>query len=188
MCWFDEVQHRTRRVKRMARLKTFTLGCKVNQYETELVREAFEQHGIESVGATESPADYCVINTCTVTNQGDAKSRQLIRRTARQNPDAQIIVMGCYATRAPEDIKDLPNVAEVVTDKRELPDILHRFGVVDFPDGISRFSNRHRAYVKVQDGCLLKCSYCIIPAVRPKMESRPSDEIVALADSCQHSF
>ena len=161
-------------------LKTYTLGCKVNQYETELVREALTQFGYEATESNnkELPADLCVVNTCTVTNEGDAKSRQVIRRMARQNPDAKLVVMGCYATRAPEEIRELPNVAEVVTDKRELPDLLGRFGVIDFPDGISRFSNRHRAYVKVQDGCLLKCSYCIIPKVRPQMSSRPLQSIV----------
>ena len=158
-------------------LKTYTLGCKVNQYETELVREALTTFGYED-SQPEAEADLCVVNTCTVTNEGDSKSRQIIRRMARQNPDAKLIVMGCYATRAPDEIRALPNVAEVVTDKRELPDLLGRFGVIDFPDGISRFSNRHRAYVKVQDGCLLRCSYCIIPKVRPNMASRPLDAIV----------
>jgi threonylcarbamoyladenosine tRNA methylthiotransferase MtaB len=86
--------------------------------------------------------------------------------------------MGCYATRAPEEVASLPGVVEVVTDKRELPDLLGRFGVMDVPDGISRFGDRHRAYVKVQDGCLLKCSYCIIPEVRPEMSSRPPEDIV----------
>ena len=122
----------------MARLKTYTLGCKVNQYETELVREALEKHGYQSLQHHQAePADLCVINTCTVTHEGDAKSRSVIRRMARQNPDAPIVVMGCYATRSPEEISVLPNVAEVVTDKRELPDVFGRFGVMDFPDGIS---------------------------------------------------
>ncbi|MCH7725753.1 MAG: MiaB/RimO family radical SAM methylthiotransferase, partial [Planctomycetes bacterium] len=91
----------------------------------------------------------------------------------------RIVVMGCYATRAPDEVAALPGVSEVVTDKRELPDLLGRFGVVDIPTGISRFGNRHRAYVKVQDGCLLRCSYCIIPHVRPQMTSRPMDHILA---------
>lgn len=158
-------------------LKTHTLGCKVNQYETELVREALTSFGYDDAANTDH-ADLCVINTCTVTNEGDSKSRQVIRRMARQNPDAKMIVMGCYATRAPDELRELPNVTEVVTDKRELPDLLGRFGVIDYPDGISRFSSRHRAYVKVQDGCLLKCSYCIIPKVRPQMASRPLQSIV----------
>ena len=86
--------------------------------------------------------------------------------------------MGCYATRAPEEVASLPGVAEVVTDKRELPDLLGRFGVVDIPTGISRFDNRKRAYVKVQDGCMLNCSFCIIPKVRPQLISRPVDHIL----------
>ena len=138
-------------------VKTYTLGCKVNQYETELVREGLVQAGFQQARDHE-PADLCLVNTCTVTAEGDAKSRQVIRRMARQNPDARLVVMGCYATRCPDEIRGLPNVVEVVTDKRESPDLLGRFGVVDFPRGISQFSNRHRAYVKVQDGCLLRCS------------------------------
>jgi len=163
-----------------ARLKTHTLGCKVNQYETEYVRGGLLQIGYQDAAADE-PADLCVVNTCTVTNEGDSKSRQIIRRMARDNPDARIVVMGCYATRAPEEVAALPNVAEVVTDKRELPDLLGRFGVIDIPTGISEFASRSRAYVKVQDGCLLRCSYCIIPKVRPKMESRPMQHIL---DEC----
>ena len=168
-----------------ARLKTHTLGCKVNQYETQFLREGLLGIGYEDA-APEQPADLCVINTCTVTAEGDSKSRQVIRRMHRQNPDARIVVMGCYATRAPEEVLALPGVAEVITNKRELPDLLGRFGVVDIPNGISGLTNRHRAYVKVQDGCLLRCSYCIIPSVRPDMYSRPMqdvlDEVRRLAD------
>ncbi len=159
------------------KLKTLTLGCKVNQYETELVREGLARGGYRDAADAES-ADVCVVNTCTVTNEGDSKSRQAIRRLARDNPNSRIVVMGCYATRAPNELKILPNVSEVVTDKREIPDLLGRMGVIDIPDGISKFGDRHRAYVKVQDGCLLRCSFCIIPYVRPEMYSRPSGEIV----------
>lgn len=160
-----------------AKLKTHTLGCKVNQYETQFVREGLLGAGYEEASGSE-PADLCIVNTCTVTNEGDSKSRQIIRRMNRNNPDARIVVMGCYATRAPEEVAALPGVAEVVTDKRELPDLLGRFGVVDLPRGISGLSGRSRAYVKVQDGCLLNCSYCIIPKVRPQMFSRPLTEVV----------
>jgi threonylcarbamoyladenosine tRNA methylthiotransferase MtaB len=86
--------------------------------------------------------------------------------------------MGCYATRAPHEVAALPGVAEVITDKRELPDLLGRFGVVDLPTGISTYANRQRAYVKVQDGCLLQCSFCIIPQVRPHFASRPVEHIL----------
>lgn len=160
-----------------AKLKTYTLGCKVNQYETQLVREGLLRSGYEEA-TEEQAADLCIVNTCTVTSEGDSKSRQIIRRMNRKNPDARIVVMGCYATRAPEEVQELPGVAEVVTNKRELPDLMGRFGVVDIPNGISGLSNRHRAYVKVQDGCLLKCTYCIIPSVRPDMYSRPLAEVV----------
>jgi threonylcarbamoyladenosine tRNA methylthiotransferase MtaB len=159
------------------KLRTLTLGCKVNQYETEYVRE-----GLVSIGyrdATEDEAaELCVVNTCTVTTEGDAKSRQAIRRMARRNPGAKIVVMGCYATRAPAEVASLPGVSQVVTDKRELPDLLGRFGVTDIPTGISGFGRRHRAYVKVQDGCMLRCSFCIIPYVRPQLASRPMQHIL----------
>src|SRR3989304_158538 len=167
------------------KLRTVTLGCKVNQYETQFVRE-----GLLGIGYTDAsdrePADLCIVNTCTVTNEGDAKSRQTIRRLARDNPASKIVVMGCYATRAPDEVAALPNVTQVVTDKRELPDLLGRFGVTDVPTGISGFGRRHRAYVKVQDGCLLRCSFCVIPHVRPQLTSRPVvhilDEVRRLLD------
>ena len=159
------------------KLRTVTLGCKVNQYETEFVREGLLGVGYEDAGEDDA-AELCVVNTCTVTNEGDSKSRQVIRRLARKNPGAKIVVMGCYATRAPEEVAALPGVSQVVTDKRELPDLLGRFGVTDVPTGISGFGRRHRAYVKVQDGCTLRCSFCIIPYVRPNLTSRPMEHVV----------
>jgi threonylcarbamoyladenosine tRNA methylthiotransferase MtaB len=163
-----------------------TLGCKVNQYETQLVREAFSGSGFREAGEEEH-ADLCVVNTCTVTNTGDSKSRQVIRQLAKRNPGTKTVVMGCYATRDPQAVSELPNVIEVVTDKRELPDVLGRFGIVDMPAGISEFEGRHRAFVKIQDGCILKCSYCIIPTVRPGLRSRRpadiEDEIRRLVDN-----
>jgi len=157
-------------------VRLVTLGCKVNQYETQLVKEAFELSGFREAVEQET-ADICVVNTCTVTAEGDADSRQIIRRLARQNPGTKTIVMGCYATRAPEEVRTLPSVFEVVTDKRELPDILCREGVHDIPTGISYFEGHRRAFVKVQDGCLLRCTYCIIPQVRPNLRSRPPEHI-----------
>lgn len=162
----------------MQTLKTVTLGCKVNQYETEFVRQSLHTAGYRDALDGES-ANLCVVNTCTVTAEGDSKSRQLIRQLARRNPGTRIVVMGCYATRAPDEIAGLPSVVEVVTDKRELPDLLGRAGVADLPSGISSFGDRHRAYVKVQDGCMLRCSFCIIPTVRPRLASRPAEHIVA---------
>jgi threonylcarbamoyladenosine tRNA methylthiotransferase MtaB len=158
-------------------LRTVTLGCKVNQYETEYVRQGLLEVGYRDAGPGEQ-ADLCLVNTCTVTGEGDSKSRQVIRRLARCNPQARIVVMGCYATRAPEEVAALPGVVEVITDKRELPDLLGRLGVVDIPRGISSFGSRHRAIVKVQDGCILNCSFCIIPKVRPGLASRPAGDVM----------
>jgi threonylcarbamoyladenosine tRNA methylthiotransferase MtaB len=153
-----------------------TLGCKVNQYETQLVKEALVQNGYREAEEGET-ADLCVVNTCTVTRNGDAKSRQVVRQLARHNPGTRTIVMGCYATRDPQSVSRLPGVFEVVRDKRELPDVLGRLGIVDMPRGITHFDGRKRAYVKVQDGCILKCTYCIIPHVRPGLASRSPDDI-----------
>jgi len=170
--------------QRTCRLET--LGCKVNQYETQLVKEALEQSGYREAFEDEA-ADLCVVNTCTVTGTGDSKSRQVIRQLARQNPGTRTLVMGCYATRDPQTVSRLPGVFEVVRDKRELTDVLARQGIVDIPRGISHFEGRKRAFVKVQDGCILKCTYCIIPYVRPGLTSRsPADieeEVRRLVDN-----
>jgi threonylcarbamoyladenosine tRNA methylthiotransferase MtaB len=157
--------------------RLLTLGCKVNQYETQYVKEMLQLNGYVEA-AEEQAADLCVVNTCTVTHEGDAKSRQLIRRLHSANPGAQIVVMGCYATRDPETVRRLSGVTHVITDKERLAEELEPFGVTLRPAGISRFDDHQRAFVKVQDGCLLNCTYCIIPTVRPTVRSRPIEEIV----------
>ena len=157
-------------------LRLVTLGCKVNQYETQYVKELLEHNGwIEA--NDEQPADLCIVNTCTVTAEGDAKSRQMVRRLHQANPRAAVVVMGCYATRDPEAVRRLPGVTQVVTDKARLFEELRPFGVTVKSQGISRFDEHQRAFVKVQDGCLLNCSYCIIPTVRPVVRSRGVEEI-----------
>jgi threonylcarbamoyladenosine tRNA methylthiotransferase MtaB len=161
---------------RTARL--LTLGCKVNQYETQYVKEMLELAGWTEAAEGEA-AQLCVVNTCTVTHEGDAKSRQLIRRLHQKDPEAKVVVMGCYATRAPDAVRALPGVTHVVTDKERLVEEMAPYGVVDAPAGITRFDDHQRAFVKVQDGCVLNCAYCIIPSVRPVLRSRPPEEIVA---------
>jgi threonylcarbamoyladenosine tRNA methylthiotransferase MtaB len=153
-----------------------TLGCKVNQYETQYVKELFELNGYAEA-AEGRPADLCVVNTCTVTHEADAKGRQLIRKLHQANPGAGLVVMGCYATRAPDEVRRLPGVTHVVTDKGRLVEELAPYGITQAPAGISRFDDHQRAFVKVQDGCLLRCSYCIIPSVRPAVRSRPPEEV-----------
>ena len=155
-----------------------TLGCKVNQYETQLVKETLEANGYVEA-AEGQPADLCIVNTCTVTGEGDAKSRQAVRRLHQAQPHAGIVVMGCYATRDPDAVGRLPGVVKVVTDKTRIVEELGPFGVVQAIAGITRFDDHQRAFVKVQDGCLLNCSYCIIPHVRPSPRSRTPEEVVA---------
>jgi threonylcarbamoyladenosine tRNA methylthiotransferase MtaB len=166
-----------------------TLGCKVNQYETQYVKEALEANGYREADDGEA-ADLCVVNTCTVTAEADAKGRQLIRRLAQANPGSAVVVMGCFAARAPETVARLPGVTKVVPDKGRLPEELREFGVTAWPRGIRRFDGHQRAFVKVQDGCLLNCTYCVIPRVRPGLRSRPAEEIAAeveglVAGGCQ---
>src|SRR4051794_15653360 len=115
-----------------------TLGCKVNQYETQYARELLEGAGY-APAEDGRPADLCVVNTCTVTHEADAKSRQLIRRLHAANPGAGIVVMGCYATRDPDAVGRLPGVTHVITDKDRLPDELARYGVRSARPGIGRF-------------------------------------------------
>jgi threonylcarbamoyladenosine tRNA methylthiotransferase MtaB len=158
-------------------LKTVTLGCKVNQYETEFVRQGFERLGYRKACEGE-PVDLCIVNTCTVTAESEAKCRKIIRRLAKEHPQAEIIVLGCFAARSPEDAAALPGVVEVLADKRDLPKLLARRGLNDIPSGIARFAGRRRALVKVQEGCRMKCSYCIVPSVRPHLVSRPADEVL----------
>jgi threonylcarbamoyladenosine tRNA methylthiotransferase MtaB len=155
-----------------------TLGCKVNQYETQYVKELLEQAGWAEAGDGER-ADLCVVNTCTVTHEGDAKSRQLIRRLHQANPGARLVVLGCYASRDPDAVRALPGVGHVITDKGRLVEELAPYGVTAPLPGISRFDGHQRAFVKVQDGCLLRCSFCIIPSVRPRLASRGVEEVAA---------
>ena len=157
-------------------IRLHTLGCKVNQYETQYVKELLEANGYVAA-EDDQPADLCVVNTCTVTAEGDAKSRQAVRRLHKDNPHAAIVVMGCYAARDPDAVSRLPGVTRVITDKQRLPEELEPFGVHVRTTGISRFDDHQRAFVKVQDGCLLNCSFCIIPSVRPVVRSRPLNEV-----------
>ena len=114
--------------------KTVTLGCKVNQYETEYVRQGLLRAGFHEASG-DQPADLCIVNTCTVTLESDYKSRKLIRALARENPRTEIIVMGCYATRAPAEVAHLPRVVHVVTDKSRLTELVAQVGRIDAPEG-----------------------------------------------------
>src|SRR5205809_3127240 len=124
--------------------RLLTLGCKVNQYETQYVKETLEINGYREAQENERD-ELCIVNTCTVTMEGDAKSRQTVRRLHQHNPDAAIVVMGCYATRDPDAVARLPGVTHVITDKQRLPEEVAPFGVTVPVTGISRFDDHQRA-------------------------------------------
>ena len=180
----------------MKTIAAYTLGCKVNQYDTEAMLEAFERAGYAPVDFRES-ADVYLINTCTVTGTGDQKSLKIIRRAAREHPDCAIVVCGCLAQREAERVAAMDNVRLVVGVQRrgEVVDLLERAlatgGTINAVAPLngaafeSLFVTRHegktRATMKIQEGCDRWCSYCIIPAVRGPVRSMPLPEIAAEA-------
>lgn len=163
-----------------------TLGCKVNQYESQYFREMLELNGVHLTEPGESP-DLCIINTCTVTHEADSKGRHIIRKIHAKNPNATILVTGCYAEREPETLKKIPGVSQVIGNKEEFLNSLAHYGISERPKHISRFDEHQRAFVKVQDGCLLNCSYCIIPSVRPKLISRNPEDILCEIDELEQN-
>jgi threonylcarbamoyladenosine tRNA methylthiotransferase MtaB len=167
----------------------YTLGCKVNQYETEKIREELEKLGFATV-AFASEADVYVINSCTVTGTADAKSRRAIRQAARRNPDAFVIATGCYAELEPISVAEVDGVDLVLgnEEKHTIPErLIARFPEMH-PSGSEaiRPRVRTRAIVKVQDGCSQFCAYCAVPYARSREWSRPVaeviDEVKVLAD------
>lgn len=178
----------------MASAAFVTLGCKVNQFETEVMEGLFKEAGYEIVEHSQ-PADVYVINTCSVTSLGDKKSRQLIRRVQRQNSEAIIAVTGCYAQIAPEQIKAIEGVRVVLgtANRRRIVEyveqaILQNGKIIDGVTDIMKvrefediplldMPTRTRAFLKIQEGCTNFCSYCIIPFTRGPLRSRPLDSV-----------
>ena len=174
----------------------YTLGCKVNQYESEAIAEEFVREGLTVVSPTEV-CDAYVINTCTVTAESDRKARQFIRRAIGKNPNAYILVTGCYSQSSPDAVAAIKGVDYVAGNsqklavvkatkdliaegkKRETPTVdrsapdAHGFEKMS----ITRF-DRTRAYVKIEDGCENRCTYCIIPSARGQVRSKPMDEVL----------
>ncbi|WP_434122051.1 tRNA (N(6)-L-threonylcarbamoyladenosine(37)-C(2))-methylthiotransferase MtaB [Salinicoccus roseus] len=174
-----------------------TLGCKVNHYETEAMWQLFKGEGYDRVDFTQN-ADVFVINTCTVTNTGDKKSRQVIRRAIRNNPDAVVCVTGCYAQTAPKDILDIPGVDIIIgtEDRDKLIDYVNQYHEERQPiNGVKNimkkrtyeemdvpyFTDRTRATLKIQEGCNNFCTFCIIPWARGLMRSRDPEKVVEQA-------
>lgn len=169
-----------------------TLGCKVNQYESEAIEELFIKKGFEK---KENDADVYVINTCTVTNMSDRKSRQMISRARKDNPEAVVAVMGCYSQVKPEEVASIEGVDIVLGSRNKesvvelCSEALENKGVMDQVIAasesktyeelqISNQSEMTRAYIKIQDGCNMYCSYCLIPYARGNIVSRDIDSIV----------
>ncbi|MBD1382095.1 tRNA (N(6)-L-threonylcarbamoyladenosine(37)-C(2))-methylthiotransferase MtaB [Metabacillus arenae] len=174
-----------------------TLGCKVNHYETEAIWQLFKEAGYDR-SEFEHTADVYVINTCTVTNTGDKKSRQVIRRAIRKNPDGVICVTGCYAQTSPAEVMAIPGVDIVVgtSDRVKMLDYITQYQEERQPiNGVSNimkarvyeeldvpaFTDRTRASLKIQEGCNNFCTFCIIPWARGLMRSRDPQEVVKQA-------
>ncbi|KON86992.1 30S ribosomal protein S12 methylthiotransferase [Sporosarcina globispora] len=174
-----------------------TLGCKVNHYETEAIWQLFKEAGYERTDF-ESVSDVYVINTCTVTNTGDKKSRQVIRRAIRKNPDAVICVTGCYAQTSPAEIMAIPGVDIVVgtQDRIKMLEYIEQYKQERQPiNGVGNimknrvyeeldvpaFTDRTRASLKIQEGCNNFCTFCIIPWARGLMRSRDPKEVIRQA-------
>jgi len=155
-----------------------TFGCKVNQYETELLKARLEHSGAEQSRRLEN-ADLCLVNSCSVTHEADRECRQFVRKILRENTRTRVIVTGCYATRAPKELSQLSSRVEVYSnlEKDKLPSCVG-FEVAGEPLGIRHFGERSRAFLKVQDGCKAPCTYCIIPTVRPQLWSKPLEQVV----------
>jgi len=164
-----------------------SLGCKLNQAETELLARQFAEAGYQLVSPADE-ADVYILNTCTVTHTADSKSRHRLRLAHRRNPDAWLIATGCYAQRAPQELAQIEGVSLVLgnNEKAYLPQLLAEAGCIGSPISVQQDSTinhnmgfRTRALVKVQDGCNSFCSYCIVPLVRGREKSLPDDQVVA---------
>lgn len=185
----------TFRTPGVRKVKFQTLGCRLNQYETQAIREQFLKAGYQETEA-DREADLLVLNTCTVTNESDKESRYLIRKFHRENPSAKIAVTGCYVERNETEIKSLPGVTLTVLN-RQKSEMVELFAVgaglkpaptcVSYeipskraytPLNISRFEGKTRAFIKVQDGCNHACSFCKVVLVRGPARSRELNDIV----------
>lgn len=170
----------------------YTLGCKVNQYESEVLRERFSQNGYEPAGAGDT-ADVCIVNSCTVTATGDRKTRQVLRRLRRENPGAIIVLTGCFPQAFPAEAADIEaDIITGTTDRAGLIDLVgeyfmtrtkivkitpHAPGAAFESMAAAGFSGHTRAFIKIEDGCDRYCSYCIIPYARGPVRSKPLSEI-----------
>ena len=178
----------------MKKVGFYTLGCKVNQYETNAMIQLFEEAGFEIVDF-DSYADIYVINTCTVTNMSDRKSRQVLRKAKDKNRNSVIVAVGCYVQVAKKELEEIPEIDLCLgtNEKKDIVSFVNKYieekeNKIDIDDvfkteGYSEFGNityteKTRAVIKVQDGCDRFCSYCIIPYARGRVRSRNKDNVL----------
>lgn len=178
----------------MRKVALYTLGCRVNQYETEAITESFIKKGYEVADFNEF-ADVYIINTCTVTSIGDKKSRQMIRKAKKMNPEAVVAAAGCYAQVAPDEVSQIEGVDIIVgtEDKNKIVDMVDEFkqgkqqirhvdnimSIREFEElEIDEYQDKTRAFLKIQDGCDKFCSYCMIPYARGPVRSRKPENII----------
>ncbi|MCK8826974.1 tRNA (N(6)-L-threonylcarbamoyladenosine(37)-C(2))-methylthiotransferase MtaB [Natroniella acetigena] len=189
----------------MKRVAFYTLGCKVNRYDTEAMIAQFEEAGYQIVDFEQQAAIY-IINTCTVTKQGASKSRKITRRAKRRNPDALVAVVGCYPQVDPEQVleiaevdlvvgtkgrsKILEFVEQAINSKDQLNFVQEMNEGEDFEEApIQNFTERTRATIKIQEGCNQFCSYCIIPYARGSLRSRELEDVMAEVERlAKHGF
>ena len=179
----------------MKKVSFYTLGCKVNQYETNAMAQKFKEAGYEIVDMNDDISDICIVNTCTVTNMSDRKSRHSLRRVKEKNPSAIIAAVGCYAQVAKNDLENMPEIDIVLgnEEKANIVQYVERFmtnrnKVIEIEDigskkefedmGQITYTEKTRAFIKVQDGCNQFCSYCIIPYARGRVRSRNAESII----------
>ena len=178
-----------RKDKNMKKVALHNLGCKVNAYETEAMQEMLENNGYEIVPFKEG-ADIYIINTCTVTNMADRKSRQMLHRAKKMNPNALVVATGCYV-QAKENSGEVDECIDVIignNKKKDLIEILEQHiqkAVIDINHTkeyeemhLSKTAEHTRAYIKVQDGCNQFCTYCIIPFARGRVRSRAKEDVI----------
>ncbi|MFA5761355.1 MAG: tRNA (N(6)-L-threonylcarbamoyladenosine(37)-C(2))-methylthiotransferase MtaB [Dehalococcoidales bacterium] len=183
------------REKKIIRVAFDTLGCKLNQAETEALTEKFMKSGYRIVN-TEEEFDIYILNTCTVTHIADRKARHLLRMAHRRNPNAVLVAAGCYVEHAANDLLKIEGVKLAVGNKEKmnLPQLLKESGLVaadgyDFSAGYHCDNQRTRSFIRIQDGCNNFCSYCIVPYVRGREKSVPTEQVVTeINDKVSHGF
>lgn len=167
----------------MKKYKIVTLGCRTNQYESQALLNQLKKQGYQEAGVGDK-ADLCIVNTCTVTQSADKRSLYQIRKLARDHNPSKLVVTGCLAERLGEELEALPEVTDVIPNRKKEELLPAVFPEMEWPEFcIERFEAHTRAFVKIQDGCNSYCSYCVIPFVRGRSRSKKMLDILREIDS-----